>query len=236
MESWLIMKSAPINRCGMLFSHCLAKMICFGNFRKTIHRYYLANRMASLLPFYLAASIFWLNILTVEAQAQKSEEDYAFYELGIGDVLEVIVFDEPQISKTVFVRNDGKISLPLVGELMAAGMRPETLSQKIAEKLMKIIEEPKVTVILIENKSKVYYVLGQITTPGQYTITQPVTVLQAIAKAGGFLEWAKKSDITIVRGKQISEKILYFNYDDFLKGNNIEQNVIIKPGDTIIVP
>lgn len=220
----------------MFFSNYAAGMTCFGNCREILHRFYLSTRMVNLLPFFLAASIFGLNILAVEAQPQKPEEGYGFYEFGAGDVLEVLVFDEPQLSKTVFVRNDGRISLPLVGELMVAGMTPESLAQKITEKLMKVIEEPKVTVILTENKSKVYYVLGQITTPGQYTITQPVTVLQAIAKAGGFLEWAKKSDITIVRDKQLPEKILYFNYDDFLKGENIEQNVVIRPGDTIVVP
>jgi len=119
---------------------------------------------------------------------------------------------------------------------MAAGSTTEALSKKISEMLSKVVEEPNVTVILIENNSKVYYVLGQVAQPGQYTITRPVTVLQAIAQAGGFLEWAKKSRIMIVSGPQQPEKISYFNYDDFLKGDDIEQNVVIKPEDTIVIP
>lgn len=207
-----------------------------GIFRKITHGSYPLTRMFNLLPFFLVASLFWLHIFAVEAQSQKTEDGFGFYEFGAGDVLEVLVFDEPQLSRTVFVRTDGRISLPLVGELMVAGMTPEAIAQKITEKLMKIIEEPKVTVILSENNSKVYYILGQIAAPGQYTITQPVTVLQAIAQAGGFLEWAKKNEIKIFGGPQSPEKILYFNYNDFLRGDSVEQNAVIKPGDTIVIP
>ncbi|MBC2714552.1 MAG: polysaccharide export protein [Desulfobacteraceae bacterium] len=221
----------------MLFLNCVAKKRAyFKNFRELNSRFCLTVKLVRLLLFFLVAGFFLFNTSTIEAQPQNPKEGAGLYEFGAGDVLEVLVFNEPEMSKTVFVRSDGRISLPLVGEFMAAGTTPEALAQKITETLMKVVEEPNVTVILTENNSKVYYVLGQIVTPGQYSITRSVTVLQAIARAGGFLEWAKKSRIMIVSGPQTSEKIVYFDYDDFLKGDNIEQNVVIKPEDTIVVP
>lgn len=193
-------------------------------------------RPTTLLCYYMLVFCLLFSPATVGAQEQQPNTPSELYEFGAGDVLEVLVFDEPEISKTVFVRSDGRISLPLVGEFLAAGKTPEALSQEIAEKLKKIVETPNVTVILTESGSKVYYVLGQIGQPGQYSLNRPVTVLQAISRAGGFLEWAQKSRIMIVSGPKASRQITYFNYDDFLKGDDIEKNVVIKPEDTIVVP
>jgi polysaccharide export outer membrane protein len=213
----------------------ILKMKCIKNYTKAYQRCRWEKKLDRLLPLIMTACFLLFNVQTGETQQQTSEES-GLYTFGAGDVLEVLVFGEPEISKTVFVRSDGRITLPLVGEVMAAGMTPEALSTKISEKLLKVVEEPNVTVILTENNSKVYYVLGQIEQPGQYTITRPVTILQAIAQAGGFLEWAKKSRIMIVSGPQESGKITYFNYDDFLKGDDIGQNAVIKPEDTIVIP
>lgn len=213
----------------------MLKMKSVKNYRKPYQCYRLKNGLHRFLPLVMAACFLLFNVQASQAQEQKPEES-DLYKFGAGDVLEVLVFGEPEISKTVFVRSDGRISLPLVGEFLAAGMTPEALSTKISEKLLKVVAEPNVTVILTENNSKVYYVLGQIGQPGQYTITRPVTVLQVIARAGGFLEWAKKSRIMIVSGPQESGKITYFDYDDFLKGDDIEQNAVIKPEDTIVIP
>jgi polysaccharide export outer membrane protein len=213
----------------------MLKMKSKKNHRRPYHCCPLKNGLHRLLPLVIVASFLLFNVQASEAQEQTPEES-SLYKFGAGDVLEVLVFGEPEISKTVFVRSDGRISLPLVGEVMAAGITPEALSTKITEKLLKVVEEPNVTVILTENNSKVYYVLGQIVQPGQYTITRPVNVLQAIAQAGGFLEWAKKSRIMIVGGPQESGKITYFNYEDFLKGDDIAQNMLIKPEDTIVIP
>jgi len=207
----------------------------FSKYLRVLYKTCTEDVLKRFLTLVVFSSFILLNISAPEAQQLNSGES-SLYQFGAGDVLEVLVFGEPEISKTVFVRNDGRISLPLIGELMAAGSTTEALSKKISEMLSKVVEEPNVTVILTENNSKVYYVLGQIAQPGQYTITRPVTVLQAIARAGGFLEWAKKSRIMIVSGPQQPEKISYFNYDDFLKGDDIEQNVVIKPEDTIVIP
>ncbi|MBV5307404.1 MAG: polysaccharide biosynthesis/export family protein [Desulfobulbaceae bacterium] len=150
--------------------------------------------------------------------------------------MEISVFGEPEISKAVFVRIDGKISLPLIGDVQAADITATVLAKTISEKLTKFVGNPNVTVILAESRSKVYYVLGQIKTPGEYLITQPITILQAIGRAGGLSEWAKKSKIMIVSKPGGSKKINYFDYDAFLAGENIGQNVTINPGDTIVIP
>ena len=220
----------------MVFTDCVVEHTCFKNFRKTIHKFNLTSKMGLLLLIFLATGAFLLMDSVVAAQPQNPEEGSGLYEFGAGDVLDVLVFGEPEISRTVFVRSDGRISLPLAGEFMAAGKTPKALAKKITEKLIKVVESPNVTVILAESSSKIYYVLGQVAEPGQYSLTQSVTVLQAIARAGGFSEWAKKSRIMIIGSPQQSEKIVYFDYDDFLKGDNTEQNIVIKPEDTIVVP
>lgn len=158
------------------------------------------------------------------------------YIIGLGDILDISIWNEPDISRTVFVRLDGKISLPLIGGIQAHGQSPETLSQHLQEQFSKFITEPSVSVILKASKSKRYYILGQIKMPGEFAIEYPITVLQAIARSGGFLEWAKKSRILIVRQDDDSEKIITFNYDTLIKGENLKQNILIKPGDTIIIP
>jgi len=197
------------------------------------------NTTQTFYCFFLALimGIFLIQATTVKAEPQKDEEGSAGeYTFGAGDILEISVFGEPEISKAVFVRIDGKISLPLIGDVQAADTTATALAKTISEKLTKFVGNPNVTVILAESKSKVYYVLGQIKTPGEFLITQPITVLQAIGRAGGLMEWAKKSKIMIVSKPGVSKKISYFDYDAFLAGENIGQNVTINPGDTIVIP
>ncbi len=196
----------------------------FYGLKKTIYGFFL-----------LIMGIFLFNS-SVNADQQSGEGLQQEYTFGAGDILEVSVFGEPEISKSVFVRIDGRISLPLIGDVQAADNTAENLAQTISAKLVKFISDPTVTVILTQSNSKAYYILGQILTPGQYLITQQISVLQAIAKAGGLLEWAKKSKIMIVSRPGTAQTIKYFNYDDFLGGNNIDQNITINPGDTIVIP
>ena len=158
------------------------------------------------------------------------------YRVGIGDVLAVSVWNEPDVSTTVFVRLDGKISVPLLGDVAAKGYVPEVLAKLIKSGLNQYITDPSVTVTLQESKSRMYYVLGQIASPGEYAIYRPVSVLQALARAGGLAEWAKKEKIIIVRTVSGKEKILRFNYEKFLDGEGGMENISIEPGDTIIIP
>ena len=184
----------------------------------------------------LISAAFLINASSLAAQESKSHSKEGVYELGVGDTINVFVYEEPEISQNVTVRSDGRISLPLIGDVVAVGETPEGLAEKIAHKLKKFMEVANVTVILVKARDRVYYVVGQVEEPGQYSLEREITVLQAIANAGGFLEWAKKSSIMIVRRLEDSEKVTYFNYERFLDGKNIDQNIIIKPGDTIVVP
>ncbi|MFW5936958.1 MAG: polysaccharide biosynthesis/export family protein [Desulfosalsimonas sp.] len=180
-----------------------------------------------VFAFFLAAAVY------AQQQAPAEPEEYV---IGAGDVLDISVYGEPEISRSVFVRIDGGISLPLAGEVTAAGKTPSALAEQITGKLSQYFEDPSVTVILSESRSKAYYILGQVQEPGEYAITRPVTVLQAVARAGGFAEWAKKDRIMIVSGPGSSGEITYFNYDRFLGGKTENKNVAISPGDTIVVP
>jgi polysaccharide export outer membrane protein len=135
------------------------------------------------------------------------------------------------------VRSDGKISLPLVGELQAGGQTPKQLEQDITKKLASYIAEPEVTVMVQESKSQRINILGQVARPGAYQLTSSMTVLDAIATAGGFKDFAKQKGIYILRqssdGKQVR---LPFNYKDVIKGKNTEQNVRLEARDTVVVP
>jgi polysaccharide export outer membrane protein len=159
------------------------------------------------------------------------------YLIGNEDVLAINVWKEPDVSRMVPVRSDGKISLPLIGEVQAAGKTPKELENEIAKGLRDYISEPEVTVIVQESKSRRFSILGQVQRPGSYLLTGDMRVLDAIAMAGGFRDFAKVKNIRILRqqaeGKQTS---LLFNYKDAVKGTNPGQNVELEPKDTIYVP
>ncbi|HEY1262193.1 MAG TPA: polysaccharide biosynthesis/export family protein [Terriglobales bacterium] len=159
------------------------------------------------------------------------------YVIGADDVLGISVWKEPDVSKVVPVRSDGKISLPLVGEIQAAGRTPKQLKVELTDKLKNYISEPEVTVIVQETRSKKYNVLGQVVRPGSYMLTNAATVLDAIAQAGGFRDFAKKKSMYVLRKNADGSDIrLPFNYKDVIAGKHTEQNVKLQPGDTVVVP
>jgi len=159
------------------------------------------------------------------------------YIIGVNDVLAISVWKEPDISKTVPVRSDGKISLPLAGEVQASGETPRQLELALSRKLASYISQPEVTVIVQEIKSQKFNILGQVAKPGAYPITNSPTVLDAIALAGGFRDFAKQKSVYVLRRKSDgTETRLPFNYKDIIKGKNVEQNIKLQPGDTIVVP
>lgn len=168
--------------------------------------------------------------------AQQGQGGATPYYIGVGDVLEVQVWKEEDLSRTVKVRLDGRISLPLTGDVQAAGKTIEELDSYLEKKISSLVTEPAVSVILVENGSRRYYVVGQVGQPGEFPIEYPLTILQAIAKSGGFQEWAKREEIKVVRRSGNGEELLPFDYDAFVKGKNLGQNILIAPGDTIIVP
>ncbi len=158
--------------------------------------------------------------------------------IGNDDVLAINVWKEPDVSRpAVPVRSDGKISLPLVGEVQAAGLTPLKLEQSIAAKLQSFISQPEVTVIVQQINSQKYNVLGQVNRPGTFVITNSLTVLDAIAISGGFRDFAKQKAIYVLRqNADGTQARLPFNYKEVVKGKNQEQNVKIQPKDTIVVP
>lgn len=172
-----------------------------------------------------------------ETQQQSTVEAPSEYVIGAADLLAINVWKEPEISRAVAVRSDGRISLPLIGEIQAASRTPAQLQEQISHKLKDFISEPDVTVIVQEIRSQRFSILGEVGRPGTYLLSGSTTVLEAIATAGGFRDFAKQKSIYILRrdlaGKQIR---LPFNYRDVIKGKNMEQNIALQPHDTVVVP
>jgi polysaccharide export outer membrane protein len=167
--------------------------------------------------------------------ATKPHDDT--FVIGNDDVLAINVWKEPDISRSVPVRPDGKISLPLAGEIQAAGRTPLRLEQDIAASLKNYIAEPEVTVIVQQINSQKFNILGQVNRPGAYVITNSATVLDALAVAGGFRDFAKQKSIYVLRqNADGSQTRIPFNYKEVVKGQNPAQNIKLQPRDTIVVP
>jgi polysaccharide biosynthesis/export protein len=157
--------------------------------------------------------------------------------IGNDDVLAINVWKEPDVSRSVPVRSDGKISLPLVGEVQASGRTPLQLEQEIAQQLKSYVAEPEVTVIVQQINSQKFNILGMVNRPGSFPLTNSPTVLDAIAVAGGFRDFAKQKSIYVLRqNSDGTQSRLPFNYKEVVKGQNGAQNVKLQPRDTIVVP
>jgi polysaccharide export outer membrane protein len=157
--------------------------------------------------------------------------------IGNDDVLAIAVWKEPDISRSIPVRSDGKISLPLVGEVQAAGLTPLKLEQEISKRLQSYISQPEVTVIVQQINSQKFNVLGQVAHPGTFVMVNSPTVLDAIALAGGFRDFAKQKSIFILRqNPDGTQSRIPFNYKDVIQGKNVSQNLHLQPRDTIVVP
>jgi polysaccharide biosynthesis/export protein len=173
--------------------------------------------------------------VTLSASNGKPHDD-AFV-IGSDDVLSVNVWKEAEISRTVTVRSDGKITLPLVGELQASAKTPKQLEDEISSKLSGYISDPAVTVIVQEIRSQRFNILGQVAHPGSYVLNNTTTVLDAIALGGGYRDFAKQKSIYILRrNPDGSQTRLTCNYKDVIKGRHPEQNIKLEPGDTVVVP
>ena len=169
------------------------------------------------------------------APTQSAAND-ADYKIGPQDVLRIDVWKEPEITRTVPVRPDGKISLPLLNDVQAAGLTPTQLASSISEGLKRFITSPQVTVSVNEINSRRIYVTGEVTRPGAYPLLPNMTVLQALSSSGGFNQFAKVKGIYVLRvedGKQVKHP---FNYKDAVAGKNPEQNILLQSGDVIVVP
>ena len=169
-------------------------------------------------------------------QAQTPATTDASYKIGAQDVLRIDVWKEPEISRSVPVRPDGKVSLPLLNDVQAAGLTSMELANVIAEGLKKFINNPQVTVSVSEINSRRVYVTGEVTRPGAFPLLPNMTILQALTSAGGFTQFARIKNIYVLRtesGKQVKHP---FNYKDVVNGKRAEDNILLQPGDTIVVP
>ncbi len=158
------------------------------------------------------------------------------YVIGAQDVLDINVWKEPDVSRVVPVRPDGKISLPLLNDVQAAGLTPDQLAAKVTEDLKKYVTNPQVTVIVTAINSQRVYILGEVTRPGAFPLLPGMTVLQALSSAGGFTQFAKVKNIFVRRLQDGKESKYLFNYKDVIGGKRPEQDILLKAGDTIVVP
>jgi len=168
--------------------------------------------------------------------AQKGAAADPNYVIGAQDVLDVNVWKEAELTRTVPVRPDGKISLPLLNDVQAAGLTPTQLAAEITASLKKFVTNPQVTVIVAQINSQRVYILGEAARPGAYPLLPGMTVLQALSSAGGFTMFANMKKIYVLRQQGGKQEKFPFNYRDVVDGKHPEQNIALKAGDQIVVP
>lgn len=174
-----------------------------------------------------------------KAPVVKGATQDTSYIIGEEDVLNISVWKESEITKVVPVRPDGKISLPLINDVQAAGLTPVQLGASITEKLRKFIADPQVTVIVTAINSRRIYIVGEVARAGAFPMLPNMTVMQALSSAGGFSQFANLKEIYVLRNEDGKQTVIPFNYKEAIKpsrGKRAEQNILLKPGDTIVVP
>jgi polysaccharide export outer membrane protein len=157
------------------------------------------------------------------------------YVIGADDNLHISVWKEPDLTNTLPVRPDGKISMPLLNDVQAAGLTPMQLATSLTEKLKKYLADPRVTVVVTQMNSQRFYVLGEVLHSGAIPLLPNMTVLQALATAG-FTQFANTKGIYVLRTENGKQQKMAFNYKQVMKGDAPAQNITLKPGDTIVVP
>ena len=158
------------------------------------------------------------------------------YVIGPEDVLSVLFWREKDLSADVVVRPDGRITLPLINDVVAGGLTPDELRDRVQQAAARYVEGPNATIVVKQINSRKVFVTGKVAKPGTYPLMGPTTVLQMLATAGGLMDFAKKDRIVVMRTTGDKNETFKFNYKDVSKSKNLEQNILLKPGDTILVP
>lgn len=158
------------------------------------------------------------------------------YIIQPNDLLDIFVYKDTTLSRKVLVRPDGRISFPLIQDMQAAGLNPTQLKAKIEESLKEYIEVPNVTVIVDAIQSYKVFVTGKVSKPGEITAVKAISVLQALAIAGGFTEFASPDQIVVIRNTGEDSVLYRFNYPEVIKGKNFSQNMLLRTGDVVVVP
>lgn len=176
------------------------------------------------------------NSAVAATQTATPKANDSTYVIGPEDVLTIDVWNEKELSGPVPVRPDGKISVPLLNDVQAAGLTPMELMSSLSEKMKKFVSDPTVTVTVTTVNSRKVYILGEVTRPGAFPLVPDMTVLQALTTAGGPTPYAKTSKIYILRTQNGTQNKLAFNYKQVVRGGSSEQNILLKSGDTVVVP
>lgn len=177
----------------------------------------------------------WL-LLGASAPLSAAEPAADMYLIQPGDVLEISVWREENLTKAVIVRPDGGLSFPLVGNVLASGKSIEQLQTEVANKLKRFIPDPSVSVAVQELSGNKVYVIGKVNRPGEFAVTRQIDVVQALSMAGGMTPYAAANKIKILRREDGRQTALPFAYGDIEKGENMEQNIVLQAGDTVLVP
>lgn len=172
----------------------------------------------------------------ISRDVQNAVPDDSKYAIGPQDILSISVWKEPDITQTVVVRPDGRISLPLVNDVKAAGLTPTQLAASVTAGLKNYLADPRVTVVVTQINSQRIYVLGEVNKAGAYALFPGMTFLQALSSAGGFTQFADLKKIYLLRTENGQQAKFLFNYKEVVHGRAPEQNIALKTGDTIIVP
>jgi polysaccharide biosynthesis/export protein len=200
----------------------------------------------ALLPLFLSGSLKAQEQAALPTQKaaaasasktmSQGQANDAEYKIGAQDVLRIDVWKEDQLTRTVPVRPDGKITLPLVNDVQAIGLTSMQLAAVITDGLKKYITNPQVTVTIAEINSRRIYVTGEVTRPGAFPLLPNMTVLQALSGSGGFTQFARSKKIYILRTEDGKQTKIPFNYNEVVGGKKPEQNIALQPGDVIVVP
>ena len=172
-------------------------------------------------------------VVAATAAAAKTPDDYV---IGPEDVLTIVFWRERDMSTEVAVRPDGKITLPLINDVMAAGLTPEQLRATLTTESKGFLEDPSVSVVVKTINSRKVFITGQVAKPGTYNLTAPMSVMQFIAVAGGLNEFARRKEIIVMRTEDGKQVTYPFDYSAVIKRSKLQQNILLRPGDTVVVP
>lgn len=190
----------------------------------------MLSRMLKLIG--LATSVLVFSF----SAAQNAAAWAGDYRIGLGDILEISVWKNPDLTRVVTVLPDGKISFPLISQIRAVNKTLDELTVELKEKLNRFVPDVDLSIVVAQVNSMMIYVVGRVNHPGRFEMTTPMNVLQALATAGGLNPFAKGGSIKIFRDKGGPEKYIRFDYDEVAKGNNLAQNIVLERGDVILVP
>ena len=184
---------------------------------------------------------FFLMLLASSVSAETEADttkvpNSVSYQIGPGDVLKISVWKEEDMQLEVLVTPDGGITFPLAGEMQASGLTTKALADVLVEKLKRYIPHPNVSVSVLKSVSNKVYVIGKVNRPGEFTATGYMDVLQALTMAGGLTPYADADDIKVIRRTKTGSKVMEFDYDEVIDGESLEMNIILKAGDTVVVP